>query len=593
MSIRALLFVDPPRPGQATFDPWVQALFLPLGCEPALARYCRIVARHCRPTSLILSESLTRLLPPQALNRVILHTYRNSFADGTFARSRAGSGTAETLLIDAGRLAWIDIDSVLSVHRDSGAGMSVFCGPAQREYCCERIASDASGIVRGAVRCYSDSSRQACQANPVAIILSRRTFRPDPATPISSFAELADHLKERVRRAGDRTQCIRHPAVRTHANPMDALLGLVERSQALLSEQPCATGGLSASEDTGRQAARGTRDAYHAVQIRGPIEIGRGVSIGPGALIIGPAVLGEAVEIGPGAVVSRSIVLPGATVPENGHCHNQVIGSGLEAWDDSRDPDLVPNDLDDDEAIVPGRSGDRLRRLIDFFAAVSGLLLLAPLFALVAAAVKLSSPGPVFFRHRRQGHGGAEFECLKFRTMVRDADALQQQLRECNQVDGPQFKISEDPRVTRVGRWLRRSNIDELPQLINVLRGEMSLVGPRPSPDRENQYCPTWRRLRLSVRPGITGLWQVARSPDRHLTDFQEWIYYDTRYVENRSLRLDLQIIWQTVRVLFRLGPSQRWLSRWRPQPSRWPADSRFALAVDQPNSHLIPVGRG
>jgi lipopolysaccharide/colanic/teichoic acid biosynthesis glycosyltransferase len=182
----------------------------------------------------------------------------------------------------------------------------------------------------------------------------------------------------------------------------------------------------------------------------------------------------------------------------------------------------------------------------------------------------MTSPGTVFFRHRRQGRNGVEFNCIKFRTMVENADALQQALRAQNQVDGPQFKLNHDPRVTKLGSFLRRTNLDELPQFVNVLMGQMSLVGPRPSPDKENQCCPPWRRARLSVRPGITGLWQVARSHDRHLTDFQEWIYYDTRYVENRSLWLDLQIIWQTVRVLLRIGASARWRQRWAPGPEHF-----------------------
>ena len=114
-----------------------------------------------------------------------------------------------------------------------------------------------------------------------------------------------------------------------------------------------------------------------------------------------------------------------------------------------------------------------------------------------------------------------------------------------------QFKIDNDPRVTKIGPWLRRSNIDELPQLFNVLLGQMSLVGPRPSPDSENQLCPEWRRTRLSVKPGITGLWQVLRLRNPHASDFQEWIYYDVEYARHRSLWLDLQILLYTPVAMF------------------------------------------
>jgi lipopolysaccharide/colanic/teichoic acid biosynthesis glycosyltransferase len=130
--------------------------------------------------------------------------------------------------------------------------------------------------------------------------------------------------------------------------------------------------------------------------------------------------------------------------------------------------------------------------------------------------------------------------------MVPDADSMQATLREKNEVDGPQFKITNDPRMTPLGRWLSRLCIDELPQFYNVLRGDMSLVGPRPSPDKENQLCPGWRRARLSVRPGVTGLWQVLRYREAGASDFQQWIYYDLEYVRHQSLWLDRQLLLYT-----------------------------------------------
>jgi lipopolysaccharide/colanic/teichoic acid biosynthesis glycosyltransferase len=164
-------------------------------------------------------------------------------------------------------------------------------------------------------------------------------------------------------------------------------------------------------------------------------------------------------------------------------------------------------------------------------------------------AIKLSSPGPVFFKDKRQGLHGKFFNCLKFRTMIAGADKIQDKLRVVSQVDGPQFKIQDDPRLSTVGRFLRDTYIDEIPQFINVLLGQMSVVGPRPSPESENTLCPSWRDARLSVRPGITGLWQVCRTR-RLMQDFQEWIHYDTEYVKNLSLRMDLWICRQTVKKL-------------------------------------------
>ncbi len=132
---------------------------------------------------------------------------------------------------------------------------------------------------------------------------------------------------------------------------------------------------------------------------------------------------------------------------------------------------------------------------------------------------------------------------------------MKAQLKMKNQADGPQFYMENDPRLTRVGRYLRKYNLDELPQFWNVLVGDMSVVGPRPSPFHENQFCPAWREARLSVRPGITGLWQINRTR-RAGSDFQEWIKYDLEYVENRSWWLDLKIIWKTIATI--LGKASR-----------------------------------
>jgi len=186
------------------------------------------------------------------------------------------------------------------------------------------------------------------------------------------------------------------------------------------------------------------------------------------------------------------------------------------------------------------------KRVLDVIGSLFGLCLTATIFPIVAAAIKLNSKGGVFYLHRRQGRHGREFGCIKFRTMVTNAPGLQDELRALNEVDGPQFKMDDDPRVTLVGAFLRETYLDEIPQLINVLLGHMALVGPRPSPDEENQMCPSWREARLSVRPGMTGLWQVARSKERK-NDFQEWIYYDTQYVQNLSLKMDLSIYWKTL----------------------------------------------
>ena len=382
------------------------------------------------------------------------------------------------------------------------------------------------------------------------MVLTRRMFRPDPDCWVTSFSELVEYLSDRVRRSGERVDWVRDAAVQGCASPLAALLSIVEK--------------LPSPETADLDKHRNV-EGESLFRLQGAVEIGRHVSIGPGAIIIGPAALGDGSNIGAHAVVSRSVVLPGECVPAHAHCHHRVIGRPENSAAEHLEREVPDHEMRHPSAAGPGRAHETLKRLSDAVLALLTLVTLSPLLLLIAVVIKSTSRGPVLFRHRRQGKGGTEFDCLKFRTMGAGADAQQHELRMANQVDGPQFKLLNDPRVTRVGRVLRRTNLDELPQFLNVLLGQMSLVGPRPSPDNENQCCPPWRKARLSVRPGITGLWQVTRSDDRHQTDFQEWIYYDTCYVERRCLWLDLQIIWQTVRILLRCGTSRRWRRRWMP----------------------------
>jgi exopolysaccharide biosynthesis polyprenyl glycosylphosphotransferase len=188
------------------------------------------------------------------------------------------------------------------------------------------------------------------------------------------------------------------------------------------------------------------------------------------------------------------------------------------------------------------------KNVMDRVAAALGLLLLSPLFAIVAVAIKLSDRGPIFFRQARVGREGTTFGVWKFRTMYVDAEERRAALTDQNESDGQLFKIKDDPRIFPLGRLLRASSIDELPQLINVLKGEMSLVGPRPLPAEDGDYLGDVRR-RLLVRPGITGLWQVSGRSD---LSWDEAVRLDLYYVDNWSLAYDLHILWRTVGVVLR-----------------------------------------
>ena len=185
-----------------------------------------------------------------------------------------------------------------------------------------------------------------------------------------------------------------------------------------------------------------------------------------------------------------------------------------------------------------------VKSLIDFFGALALLAIFALPMALIALAVKLSSRGPILFRQERGGIHGRRFWMEKFRTMVPEADKLKLTLAAKNEMSGPVFKVAVDPRVTNIGRWLRRSSIDELPQLFNVLKGEMSLVGPRPLPLSESAAIKGPLRRRFSMKPGMTGLWQAS---GRSNVDFHDWMRLDLEYVDNWSLRLDFQIALRTI----------------------------------------------
>ncbi len=193
-----------------------------------------------------------------------------------------------------------------------------------------------------------------------------------------------------------------------------------------------------------------------------------------------------------------------------------------------------------------------LKRVMDVVGAIVGLVLGAPILGLVALSIRLDSPGPIFFHQTRVGIEQKLFEVYKFRSMRERAEEERDELIESNEADGPLFKIRDDPRLTRVGRFVRRTSMDELPQLWNVLRGEMSLVGPRPALPCEVENYTEWHKKRLEARPGMTGLWQVS---GRSLLSFDEGVLLDIYYIENWSLWLDIQILLRTIpQVLFGNG---------------------------------------
>ena len=188
------------------------------------------------------------------------------------------------------------------------------------------------------------------------------------------------------------------------------------------------------------------------------------------------------------------------------------------------------------------------KRAIDIIGAGSGLLLLSPVIVIVACAIKFTSKGPIFFSQKRVGKNGELFDMYKFRSMVVNAEELKEKLAHQNEMSGPMFKMKDDPRVTKVGKFIRKTSLDELPQLWNVLKGDMSLVGPRPSLPKEVKQFEKWMFRRLTVKPGLTCYWQVS---GRNNIDFEDWMKLDISYVDDRNLWIDIKLIFKTVGVLF------------------------------------------
>lgn len=188
------------------------------------------------------------------------------------------------------------------------------------------------------------------------------------------------------------------------------------------------------------------------------------------------------------------------------------------------------------------------KRIIDILGSLVGIIVLFPLVVFIGIVIRLESKGPIIFVQKRVGLNGKEFNMYKLRSMIINAEELKDKLKNRNEMSGPMFKIEDDPRVTRVGKFIRKTSIDELPQLINVLRGDMSLVGPRPSLLNEVKEFEPWMLERLEVKPGLTCYWQVN---GRNSIDFEEWMKLDVKYVRERGFFLDLKLIFKTIILLF------------------------------------------
>ncbi len=242
--------------------------------------------------------------------------------------------------------------------------------------------------------------------------------------------------------------------------------------------------------------------------------------------------------------------------PERPECEVLVYPSSLHSWEDKfvgesasakKTQQAPPHEANGSSFFVSPQP--LWKRALDVVGSLVGLTVSAPIVALAAIAVRATSQGPVFFSQQREGHGGKEFTIYKMRTMIENAEHLQGELRTESHQDGPAFKMKRDPRTTWIGRFLRASSIDELPQFWNVLRGDMSLVGPRPLPTEESLACTNWQRRRLDVKPGMTCIWQVE---GRSEVEFEQWMRMDLDYIERQGLWADCKLLLLTIPSIVR-----------------------------------------
>ncbi|MBI4831905.1 MAG: sugar transferase [Candidatus Lindowbacteria bacterium] len=462
-----------------------------------------------------------------------------------------------------------DLEEMLRHHRESGADVTVGLMPvSEGDMDTERVQLGREGEVESVSRIHSSmDGRSKVRTSGMYVMESAALGHVKSV----GYMDIKEQLLPKLRALGMKVVGWRHKRYHCDMRTMGDYLRV---NFDLLRDHGLANGHMSGY----REAASGiwvgcdVRISPSATLVR-PLVIGDGTRIEEGVTLIGPSVIGERCVLGRGSFVRESVFWSDSVAPsdfevekclvsgkafslENSHCREMVVLDG-KSWVDgisaatnrpvirrvAEKPESAWKSLH--KTLYPA-----IKRAFDMLFSGVALLLLLPVFAAVAAAVKLDSKGPAFFRQVRNAQNGKPFWMIKFRTMVENAEELKEQIRYLNQSDGPMFKIIGDPRETRVGRLLRATNIDEIPQLLNVLRGEMSLVGPRPLSMEEMKYNPHWREARLKVTPGITGLWQIYGKESNW---FHDWIRYDLRYVDQRSLWLDTKIVFVTALKMLKI----------------------------------------
>jgi lipopolysaccharide/colanic/teichoic acid biosynthesis glycosyltransferase/ADP-glucose pyrophosphorylase len=458
----------------------------------------------------------------------------------------------------------IDFDEVLNFHESRKAALTIVVKRIRR-LPSESLICSADGMVQDFIRIHSSRERRSSIESVGIYVFSPRTLDYIDAR---SYFDIKEQLIPALRKASlpvfayDAEKfCMSVYSVKDYVDLHRTLLNDAGRVSSLSSTMMIANGIW-----VGENVSISPR-----ANLFGPIVIGSGSVIEGDAQIIGPAVIGERCVLEKGALARECMVGNDVVLEANARVQYCVVDHGIRftsgelfsntvVVDDAEAVDAsllaVEHAIAGVSAVNPSVLNSQKRPLFlfakrgfDIIAAFLGLAFMSPVLFLIAVAIKWDSHGPVFFRQKRCGRGGHDFGMLKFRTMVIDAEQQQKKFESRKSTDGPMFKLENDPRITRVGRFLRKTSLDELPQLINVLRGEMSLVGPRPLVMNEMKCSPSWRTIRLRVKPGMTGLWQVS---GRSEAQFHDWIRYDVHYVMSQCMRMDLRILMRTIRVVFK-----------------------------------------
>ena len=466
----------------------------------------------------------------------------------------------------------LDLHAVMLAHQQVQAGVTfaAYHSMDDKEDL-ENIEIDRWGLV-AQVNVLHGSRNRRRGLRPCGIYMMNREVLE--AIPFGEYFDIKEQLVPAVRKKG----------IPVRAHVMKQSVYTIKKSEDLLElNRKVLLGDWAHDEEHDRRRAGFDRiiigENAHispSSYLLGPLVIGPNSVVDDHAQVIGPSVIGAATRLEKGSLVRESVVLSGTRVLSNARVEYSLIPGDMIVPEGTRlrrahrittgweNTSVLPHPHTDAVSVswpptIRQWDSGRLaatravylivKRTMDLALSSIFLLLGLPLFALIALGIKLDSPGPVLFAQHRCGKGGKEFRMLKFRTMVPDAEQRQRGLRARNAVDGPMFKLDDDPRITRVGKFLRKTSLDELPQLVNVLRGDMSLVGPRPLAYAEMKFCPSWRDLRLTVTPGVTGLWQVQ---SRDQSRFSDWIRYDSEYVQTQSLSTDVRILLRTVGALLK-----------------------------------------